>query len=317
MKSRFILLLMAAMTIITAHAQEELTVKSFLPLVNDLTARTEIRLDNSGEPCALIKVVFADKDATFECGNLASMIVGDVTYHTNEYWVYLAAGLGGAKHLKVKHPNYQTLDITFSEYGFRTLEPQTTYTLVIAKPQIDSKFKTTNLYLQPAGQFGMLNAVGVTIGGYLHNFNIEAYYMWGLSSSEEIYWISAVDGDYTSYTYTPHSFGFNVGYGLLLGERFRLTPQIGIGTVSLKGEEKIVGRVSPNATDGYALNMGLGVKTEFYISKHIAIGLAPSYSLAVKKSDLFNQVANISSDIKNFGSGFNAKVLLTINFCAK
>lgn len=120
---------------ISATAQDELKVKSFLPSVNDLTARTSIRTDNSGDPCALIKVVIADKGVTFECGNLASMIVGDVDFHTNEYWVYIAAGDGGAKHLKVKHPKYQTIDVTFADYGFRTLEPQTTYTLVLQKPK--------------------------------------------------------------------------------------------------------------------------------------------------------------------------------------
>ena len=171
----------------TTSAQKELKVKSFLPSVNDLTARTEIRNDNGGEPCALVKVVLTDKNVSFECGNLASMIIGDVTFHTNEYWVYLAAGTGGAKHLKVKHPNYPTIDVVFSDYGFSTLEPQTTYTLVISKPRKESKFKKTGIYVAPTGHFGMLNAIGATVGGYIKNFNVEAYYLYGLSSSEEIY----------------------------------------------------------------------------------------------------------------------------------
>ena len=125
---------MALMVAVMANAQE-LTVKSFLPDVKDLTARIEKRLDNNGQPCAMVKVIIADKEMAFECGNLASMIVGDVSYHTNEYWIYLAAGDGGAKHLKIKHPSFPTIDVVFADFGFKTLEQQTTYTLILEKPE--------------------------------------------------------------------------------------------------------------------------------------------------------------------------------------
>ena len=110
MKFRLLSTLMVLFSIIAASAQEELKVKSILPSINDLSARTTVRNDNSGESCALVKVVLPDKDASFECGNLASMIVGDISFHTNEYWVYLVAGTNGAKHLKIKVPNCPTID---------------------------------------------------------------------------------------------------------------------------------------------------------------------------------------------------------------
>lgn len=119
---------------VSTDVQDELIVKSFLPNVSDLTARTDVRKDGEGNPCALVKVTIASQNVGFECGNLASMIVGDVNLHTNEYWVYLTAGADGAKHLKVKHPNFHTIDIVFADYGFRTLEPMTTYTLSITIP---------------------------------------------------------------------------------------------------------------------------------------------------------------------------------------
>lgn len=135
MKRFFLLVFLVAIAAISVSAQEEIKVKSFLPSVNDLTARTNVRKDIEGKPCAMIKVIIADKGVAFECGNLASMIVGEVEFHTNEYWVYLAAGAGGAKHLKVKHPKYHTIDVIFADYGFSTLEPQTTYTLILQKPK--------------------------------------------------------------------------------------------------------------------------------------------------------------------------------------
>ena len=316
MKSRLFLTLITLTFFVTVSAQEELKVKSLLPSVNDLTARTQIRKDNGGEPCALVKVVLADNNVSFECGNLASMIIGDVTFHTNEYWIYLVAGTGGAKHLKVKHPNYPTIDVVFSDFGFSTLEPQTTYTLVISKPRKESKFKRTGIYVAPTGHFGMLNAIGATVGGYIKNFNVEAYYLYGLSSSEEIYWISSVntgENNSYSYTYSPSMFGANIGYGILLGERFRLTPQIGAGVVAITGKEKSIGDNNPNAVNGYAVDMSFAIKAEFYVAKHFSIGIAPAYNIAVSKSDLFTRVSDISSKVKNFGSGFNAKIVLSLN----
>lgn len=314
---KIIVMLFTLIITITVNAQDGLKVKSFLPSINDLTARTAIRNDNSGEPCALVKVVLADKDVSFECGNLASMIVGDITFHTNEYWIYLAAGTGGAKHLKIKHPRYSTIDVVFSDYGFSTLEPQTTYTLVIVKPNKESKFRKTSIYVAPTGHFGMLNAIGVTAGSYIKNFNIEAYYLYGLSSSEEIYWIASVNtggNNSYSYNYTPSMLGANIGYGILLDERFRITPQIGAGVVSLKGKEKSIGDNNPEAINGYAVDMSFGVKAEFYITKLFSMAIAPTYNVAVSKSDLFTRVSDISSKVKNFGSGFNANVMLSVNF---
>lgn len=118
----------------SADAQNELKVKSFMISETDLTARTDVREDANGIPCALVKVIIASSGVAFECGNLASMIVGNVPFRTNEYWVYLASGDGGAKHLKVKHPDYPTIDVHFKDYGFATLEPQATYTLVMELP---------------------------------------------------------------------------------------------------------------------------------------------------------------------------------------
>lgn len=304
-------------TTVVVMAQEELNVKSFLPSVNDLSARTNLRVDGNGRPCALVKVIFAEKNATFECGDLASMIVGDVSFHTNEYWVYLVAGQGGAKHLSIKHPNYLTIDVVFSDYGFSTLEAQTTYTLVVTKPHKESKFKKTSGYAAPTGHFGMLNAVGITGGGYIKNFNIEAYYLYGLSKSEEIYWIASENSSESysfSYTYTPSKFGLNFGYGILLGDRFRLTPQIGTGIVSLKGREKSIGDNNPMAINGYAIDMSFGIKAEFYVFKYLSIGVAPAYNVAVNKSNLFSRVSAISPKVKNFGAGFNAKIMLSVNF---
>lgn len=296
---------------LSAHAQGELLVKSFLPSVNDLSARTNLRVDGNGRPCALVKVIFAEKNATFECGNLASMIVGDVSFHTNEYWVYLVAGQGGAKHLMVKHPKYPTVDVVFEDYGFKTLEALSTYTLVVTSPRKLSRFKPKRFYGEVEGHFGMMNSVGTCIGGYFYNVNLELTYHYGFIKSDEIYWINGIstDGEIpSSYKYTPSYMGARIGYGVNVGERFCITPQIGFGAVSLMGKEYQIGETTPGAHKGFAIDASVGAKVDYLFSKHFGVYVAPEYTFAIKKSDLFERVSSVSSKVRNFGTGFNVRI---------
>lgn len=313
---RFLFLFLVATICLVANAQDDLKVKSFLPSLNDLTARTQPVKDKLGNPCALIKVQIPDDKFQFECGNIAPMIVGNVSFHTNEYWVYMIAGKDGAKHLKIKHPNYPTTDIVFSNYGFSTLEPQMTYALILAFPHVESKFNKTHLYIMPNSQLGTFNGLGVSVGGYLNNINLEAYYCKGLSKSKEIYWISSQNqGDNTSSSYTYKSFeiGGKVGYGIFMGEYLRFTPQVGTCIVSINGSEVEIGNDRVDASKGYSIGLNISIKADVFVAKWLSVCVIPQYSVAVRKSDLFERVSKESSKIADFGSGFNVKIGLSIN----
>lgn len=63
------------------------------------------------------------------------------------------------------------------------------------------------------------NAIGASFGAYISNFNIQI----------DLYKISA-DYYYNYYSYDSYDeigYGFRLGYGIPIGKRFRLTPQIG------------------------------------------------------------------------------------------
>lgn len=110
----------------TIMFSQELTVKSFLEKTNELTASTHLRNDNNDVPCALVKVQLPINGAQFE-----PSVIGHVDYKVNEYWVYLP---NGAKHLKIKHPNYLTQDVIFENYGISKLQSKTTYELILSIP---------------------------------------------------------------------------------------------------------------------------------------------------------------------------------------
>lgn len=286
----------------TLSAQEELKVKSFLPSVNDLTARTDVRNDNSGKPCALIKVVLADKDVSFECGNLASMIIGDVKFHTNEYWVYLAAGIGGAKHLKVKHPSYPTIDVVFSDYGFGLLEPQTTYTLIIAKPATSLSFSKYNqFYVDAFFQAGGTMGPGAAIGAHFHAVNAEIEITKGIVESNNVFWYDQ-NNLISKTTYSPLSGNIKLGYGFPLGQKFFITPQTGFGLVKCSSKGDNPGK---DANAAFAL---IGCRAGFVFAKHFQIVVVPNYYFAIKKSSSFEEISNIQSSANKWATGFNVKV---------
>lgn len=111
----------------TAYAQE-LTVKQLTVAGNDISASQYRRDDSNGQPCALVKVSLASPGAVFE-GN----VIAPVEYKTNEYWVYMTKG---SKVLHIRHPNYQTLVVSFPNYGINSLHSLSTYRLYVTMPPV-------------------------------------------------------------------------------------------------------------------------------------------------------------------------------------
>ena len=102
---------------------QDIEVKKFEPMAKDLTATLSSRKDVNGTDCALIIVHSLKKRLEFE-----GWVVGDVELKNDAYYVYIA---NGAKRLKIKHPEYQTKDVVFSEYGIGALKGSQVYNLFI------------------------------------------------------------------------------------------------------------------------------------------------------------------------------------------
>ena len=116
----FIIFFFAAIS--SAFAQK-LTVESFKLASSDLTAQTQPRIDLNNRNCALIKVGLGLQGVQFE-----GSIIGNVENKTGEYWVYMPQG---NRMLKVKHPNYAPVMVTFADYGVEKVESNRTYELTI------------------------------------------------------------------------------------------------------------------------------------------------------------------------------------------
>ena len=112
-------LLLVFFACVCTWAQDGIAVKSCVENVTDLSASTNLRRDQRGEACALVKVqVVADKV------RFNGVIVGEVEQKGNEYWVYMRQG---AERLSVQVGDLPALDIQFEDYQIKSLAGKVTY----------------------------------------------------------------------------------------------------------------------------------------------------------------------------------------------
>lgn len=120
---RHLIVFIVIFFIVSSAFSQELVVKTFRVITSDLSAQTQSRKDLNDKNCALIKVGIGLQNVQFE-GN----IVGKVVNKVGEYWVYMPQG---CRMLKVKHPNYSPIMVTFANYGIEKLESNRTYQLTM------------------------------------------------------------------------------------------------------------------------------------------------------------------------------------------
>lgn len=188
-----------------------------------------------------------------------------------------------------------------------------------------------SFYIQPYLQVGSMKSFGVAVGGYISNVNIEAYYSAGTEESEMIYWNSEIirisSGEKyipifksIGYTYKASIYGGRFGYGLILGTRMRIIPQIGIGVVRIHSAEtgdegETYYQATPfDASQTYAMSVTMGGKLELTMLNHLGLFIAPEYSATIKKGKVFNAMLEVSNKLNNFVSGLNVHIGLNIFF---
>lgn len=181
------------------------------------------------------------------------------------------------------------------------LEPQ--------KPQQKPEF-----YVGANYQLGGLSGVGLSVGGYIAGVNIQADVIVGMSKSEPIYW-NGLSTDPYSYTYSPLYFGLKLGYGIGIGDKLRLTPQVGVGVSKISGSVDHQGQgTDPGVTAMSVVPLSVGIRAEYMITNNIGVAVAPEFDIALQQGAPYETVSAVSSDVKGFGQGFNLKAGVFFKF---
>ena len=152
-------------------------------------------------------------------------------------------------------------------------------------------------YVEAAGQAGYFMGAGANAGCYIHNFNIQAHYTFSLTTPT-IYLNHSDGSDPDSDDVSALAFGARLGYGIILGSRYRITPQLGVGVLNVMGEQ----------LRANALTASAAVRCECALAGCIGVSLTPEYSLAISKKPVFEKLSSVSSAVKGWGTGFNVRL---------
>lgn len=283
---------------------QEITVKAFSELTNDLSARTSRRYDINDEACALIKVQYPKLGATFD-----GMINGDVEFRNGEYWVYVS---NGTKRLTIHLPEIPTINVTFANYGINQVESNISYSLEFKFPQIDSGLKF-QFYVAAGIKAGGVTGPELALGTYLGKLNIELNALLPINSGQDLY-ANAVSLSSEKYTYKPAMMiGGLIGYGIHLSDKLSITPQAGL--MYMKTSESTQSSNSEAVASGaYCSSLDARLKFEYHIAKKISLSVAPEYCIPVIKSDGFKALADASTTIAKWNNGVGIDLMVNIHF---
>lgn len=168
-------------------------------------------------------------------------------------------------------------------------------------------------YAELGARAGSYMAFGGSLGGYISNVNVELAAFYGTGNSETVYW-SGNDTKPVSSIYHPQiTMSGKVGYGVALGTRYRITPQVGVNYLKLQEAMQEDANITP-AQGANVTSALVGVRFSAIIANHFGISLSPEYSFGVGKSNGYKELEAVSSKVKNWGQGFNVKLGLMVAF---
>ncbi len=125
-------IMLCATTVFAQSDDNSISVALFRKLDNDLTARTQKKIDQNGEPCALIKVAVQSDGFIFE-GDGLGIVTTVPKIDEGEYWIYVPRG---AKHLTVKHKSLGVL----RQYAYPVkIEKLCTYEMRLSYKKIETE----------------------------------------------------------------------------------------------------------------------------------------------------------------------------------
>lgn len=177
-------------------------------------------------------------------------------------------------------------------------------------------YNKNEFYVEGLGSALSFLGYGGAIGFNISNVNFEGFYMQGLEKSETIYFNYEGNGDDYGYggSSSPQQYEFKVkqqiggkiGFALPLHGRLRFIPQVGAVCTSIVAED------GDDTT--YVMSGLADLKIQIALCSNVCLSLIPEYTMAVTKGKLYEQLEEVSTKIKGWGTGFNVCVGLNLFF---
>ncbi len=148
--------------------------------------------------------------------------------------------------------------------------------------------------------------VGGYVGGYINNFNVEAHCLYGPMALAKLYWNPSAANEYPiQFTYNPLIAGGRLGYGWVVGGRFRLTPQIGADYIRAIG-------TSSHGESNYCTSITAcgDLKISIALNRCIEVNFIPQYSYQVYQSEMFKIISEMSPVVNSWSNNISVKLCI-------
>ncbi|MCC8113350.1 MAG: PEGA domain-containing protein [Bacteroidales bacterium] len=180
------------------------------------------------------------------------------------------------------------------------------------KAQVSER-KPFSFYVQAGAEAGSMMGADFSIGAIFHGFNLQADYTLGFQK-QTLYWNfndNLVDGAYgpdvESYKLSI-VFGGRIGYQINYTDKFSLTPQVGGQYTRIKGNK--YGRI----TSTFCTSGLIAVRAHYAINSNLGASFTPQFYFKTKAGERFDFIADPSSKIKGWGTGFTVNISLVVSF---
>ena len=293
----------------SADAQE-LQVKSFGPSPNSTIASANPRNDKNGTPCAALIVRINCDDVTFE----DDFLLEQKKVAPGEYLLYMGSG---ARKLMIYVPGFLPFEVRFPEHNkeYYELKTKQDYILIVTSVvnvAAPSKKFSSSFYLDAGFFVSSVLGPQISLGANLADFNVQFDAIIPVGSAQPVCWNHpSLESEQCSYK-PSFSFAGRLGYGIRLGNKIRLTPQLGLRF--LKTSETLDEGTVQHASGAYVTSLLIAARLQYAFSKHIGVCLAPEYAIPILKSDGFKALADASSKISGWNNGIGASLSLNIEF---
>lgn len=192
---------------------------------------------------------------------------------------------------------------------------KTTKSPIVANSIAESS--SWQFYLAPGFSCGPTSQVAVSVGtmftpgNHHYGLSLEGEYRYSLAKSEGLYWNNATESRPSQYaTYAPSLIaGAKLGWSYFT-KHFAVTPQLGARFIKLKEDSS--GETHVNGS--YCISATAGIRLEYKLAKHFAIGVTPEYALPIQKSPGYKMLTDISSAIANFNNPYSVTAALIFKF---
>lgn len=175
--------------------------------------------------------------------------------------------------------------------------------------------RRTGFYIHPRYTVGCPSAGGAAIGASLNGFVIEATVDIAIGSVITANW-RYTSGSTSATFQQPYDpdcmLGGNIGYGMPLGRRIRLTPLVGAEVLSVSSHG--VGGYSQGGQMTYVCSGTASLRGEIALTRWLSLTVTPMYRLPLQRGTLAEQFGAINDTAARWNSGFALQAGFSLNF---